>query len=323
MATPNDIAFVVGVDGYRTSPLPSCVTDATRMSELLRRNADNTDPAACSDNFTVELQAFEAGDRLLSRQQFLRKLRDLIGRAADHDFVFYFSGHGATSDWGTDLVIADDSTVNMQELLHLVHLSQVRQAVIILDCCFSGSYGLLPGMGGPSDRFSPQVSLIRDNVMLLAASKADETASAGQPFSAFTELLISGLEGGAADHRGVITAPALFGYAAPAFGPLDQRPVFKASVSATENLRTVLPEIDLGAVRRIADHFPGSQDALTLTGTETAGEQLFDDLVVLRGGGLIRCPDDRQLADHVAEQAEIRLSAAGVRLRMLAERGMA
>jgi hypothetical protein len=323
VATPNDIAFVMGVDGYATSPLPSCVNDATKMAELLRRNADNVDPAACSDNFTVELQAFSAGDRLLSRQQFLRKLRDLIGRAADHDFLFYFSGHGATSDWGSDLVIADDATVNMQELLQLIHISRVRQAVIILDCCFSGSYGLLPGMGAQADRFSPKVSLIRDNVMLLAASKADEGAAAGHPFSAFTELLVSGLDGGAADHRGVITAPALFGYAAPAFGPLDQRPMFKASISATESLRTVLPEIDLGAVRRISDYFTGGQDTLRLTGTETAGEQLFDDLVVLREGGLIRCPDERQLSAHVADQADIQLSAAGVRLRLLAERGMA
>jgi len=318
VATPDDIAFVVGIDGYPVDPLPSCVNDADRMAELLAHNDDAETLEGGSRNFSVTSRLAPTENDLPSRLGFLGELEDLLERAGGHDFLFYFSGHGATSPWGTELVLGH-ATVSMDELLRLIHSSDVRQAILILDCCFSGSYGV-PASSG-ANRFPPDVSVIRDDVMLLAASKSDQGAASGYPFSAFTELVIAGLEGGAADHAGRITAPALFGYAAPAFDALDQRPVFKASVASAHTLRTVSKQVDLELLRRLHDHFPCPDTSLTLGAGDVPGQTRYDDLLILREAGIVRCPDPQHLDTHVAASAEVTLTPQGLRLRFLAARG--
>ena len=140
-----------------------------------------------------------------------------------YDFLFYFSGHGATSDWGSELILSEfGHAVNLLELMHVIYKSSARHVTIILDCCFSGGFGVIPTFGGNGGRFESEFSLIRDNVTLLAASMPMQTAAAGSVYSGFTERLIHGLSGQAADLSGHITAPGLFGFAAP---ELYTRPV--------------------------------------------------------------------------------------------------
>ena len=75
-------------------------------------------------------------------------LQDALEAARDHDFVFYYSGHGAAHPWGNELVINNEEGVGMDEILTLVHRSQARQVILILDACFSGAFGEIAALGG-------------------------------------------------------------------------------------------------------------------------------------------------------------------------------
>ena len=99
--------------------------------------------------------------------------------------------------------------MNLLELMHLIYKSKARHVTVILDCCFSGKLWRNCDARRQWNRFESEFSLIRDNVTLLAASTSSQTASAGSPYSAFTERLIDGLSGAAADSSGHITAPGL------------------------------------------------------------------------------------------------------------------
>lgn len=235
MASPNDMAFVVGIDDYGANSLPSCVNDANEIARLLANNEDG------SDNFTVQRLVRSSGSPPLTRVGFLSELTTALRAVPEYDFLFYFSGHGATSDWGSELILSEFHAVNLFELMHLVYRSPARHVTIILDWCFSGSFGVMPILGGNQTRFDPEFSLIRDNVTLLAASTSSQTAAPRSVYSAFTGRLIDGLSGAAADSSGNVTASGLFGFAAPSFTPPGQRPVMKASVSITEPQRSRQP----------------------------------------------------------------------------------
>ena len=200
----DDIALVIGIDGYETQPLGSCVADADAMRDLLARAGD----AEGTPGYTVEKVAIAHGDLLPSRSEVLDKIVECLDLTADQDFIFYFSGHGASYDWGAELIVYDEratsqpESVGMQELLTLIHRSKVRQAVVILDCCYSGSFAVEPAFVPRPGPFEPAPSVLPPNFALLAASQPNLLASTGRPYSAFTELLVGGLTGGAADYNG-------------------------------------------------------------------------------------------------------------------------
>jgi hypothetical protein len=320
------VALIIGLDNYRTAPLTSCVNDARRVAELLERHGDQNR----SLNYAVERLFSQVGAPLPGRQGVLERLENALDKSKNEDFVFYFSGHGASYGWGSALIVNDDplESIGMEEILTLIHRSETRQVVVIIDACFSGSFGEISALGGNTG-FSTPPSVIRDDLMILAASRRGESAMAGPTYSAFTELLIDGLEGGAADYAGEVTAPGLFGYAAPAFGPLDQRPTFKANLSVARPLRRCDPRVSPVVLRRILDHFANEEQAITLGATDvvphdgdavSSGQRLYLDLVELREGGYIQCPDTRHLSEHAAAGSEIRLTAAGVQMWRLVSR---
>ena len=331
MATRNDIAFVVGLDHYRDSPLSSCEADATEMARLLGNNDDEQQ----TRNFTVKPLIPERSEAMPGRVGFLDTFASILPGIDQHDFLFYFSGHGATHDWGSEIILnaADGLTerVSMEEILTLINQSEVRQAVVVLDCCFAGTFGtasvLAPGGTGRRG-FIKAPAVVRPNLMILAAASAGQAAFGGHPYSAFTELLIAGLQGGAADHKGEVSSLSLFGYAAPAFGPLDQRPNFKANMSSELVLRTCAPRVKLDVLRRLTDHFTTAGE-LDLTPEDVAerdeprlvpADHRYEDLLILREAGYLACPDFRPLKELADARETIRLSAAGRQAFLLAAR---
>lgn len=312
MASPNDIAFVVGVDDYSDAPLDSCVKDAERIAELLAHNDDG------SDNFNVNVKTVASGDLALSRLDFLDQLCTLLEACGNNDFLFYFSGHGDTNDWGTELVLADDATVNFTELLTVMHRSDARHITVVLDCCYSGAFGLPPTLGEVTG-LEGELSLIRDNLTLLAASKSDQPADDGYPYSAFTSEIVVGLEGAAADGEGRVSGLALFTYASAAFRPPQQRPVMKASVSATEALRTCDRNGQLATLRRLATHFPDPQATMTLTPDDfvpdgeaptTSGQFRYRDIATLYAAQVVEI-EGGDLVSIATAESVVRLTAAG------------
>jgi hypothetical protein len=320
------VALVIGLDHYSTAPLTSCVNDATRIAELLTRNGDTQQTV----NYDVDLITSQPGDPLPGRLAILQRLEEALDRAHNEDFVLYFSGHGSAPSWGNALIVNDDplEAIAMEEVMTLVHRSAARQVVVILDACYSGSFGEIAALGGHAG-FAPSPSVLREDFILLAASRRNESALGGTTYSLFTELLIDGLEGGASDHTGQITAPALFGYAEPAFGAFDQRPTLKANVSVGRPLRRCEPRVDLPQLRRLLTHFPVGTDSVQLEPIHVvareaapigAEQEMYVDLIVFREAGYVSCPDDRHLSDHANERAVISLTATGRWMRGLAAR---
>ena len=322
---PGHNALVVGIDRYSLRPLKSCVSDATRMAELLERNGS----AGAPRNYDVyRLLGDEDDLESLTREGLRNHLAEQVAASRAHNFLFYFSGHGRLTPFGPELVTQDLGGIGMDDVIGLIDRSEVRQAVVILDCCFSAGMGNSSFLQGAQRNAWVQFdrAVVRENVVILAASGSEEVALAGTTYSAFTELLIEGLDGAAADVNGEIHAAALFEYAAPIFGANEQGPVFKGHYHALDPLRTVEPEIPLDIVRSLVEHFPIGTSEVVLSATDVAegdstltpAQARYEALRTLRRYGLVDPGDDRDLEAHAAEGSTVRLTALGMGHRRLA-----
>ncbi|MFW5764742.1 MAG: tetratricopeptide repeat protein, partial [Coleofasciculus sp.] len=135
----------------------------------------------------------------------LSQLRDAIiqlfkpkGKSVPDTALLYFSGHGLRQDFGVEEGFLASSDVNpegenwglsLQWLRRLLLTSEVRQQIVILDCCYSGEVLNVaeadPGEGGKA----------RDR-SFIAASREFEVAYQGidERHSAFTAALLEALE---------------------------------------------------------------------------------------------------------------------------------
>ena len=92
-------ALLVGIDDYVHHPLTGCVADAEAMAAVLERNEDG------SLNYAVHLHT--SATEPIDRPTLRTLLAELFKNAQGADLLFYFSGHGAQSPWGAELVTQD------------------------------------------------------------------------------------------------------------------------------------------------------------------------------------------------------------------------
>lgn len=238
-------ALLVGIDSYDNfSPLGGCVNDVNALEPLLARNEDDSPNFDCQKR-TSDIEQVE-------RRRLLQEIDALLAPGADVA-LFYFAGHGAESNNDVTLATKDgdhsDFGVSLSTILGKVQSSEVREVVIMLDCCFSGGAGGVPQLGD-------DVAILRSGVSLLTASRGDQTAAeslAGHGL--FSTYLCGALEGGAADVLGKVTVAGVYAYLSESFGPWDQRPTFKASVDRLHDLRHCGPDVPLYELRRIPEFF--------------------------------------------------------------------
>lgn len=316
-------ALLVGVDHYdQINNLAGCVNDAQALEPLLRRNEDD------SLNFDVEVMTAQSSVERVTRGDLLGALRHLFAPGADIALL-YFAGHGGKltdSDSDVWLVTSDGEDDNLG-----VRFSEVEalmdkfdgEAVVILDCCFSGGAGIPVAFG-------PDVSIVRSGRSILTASRSDQTAAetlSGR--GAFSEYLEGALDGGAADVMGHVTVAGLYAYLSEAFGAWDQRPTFKANVDRLQDIRRCEPRPSLHVLRKLPHWFPSSDHVFPLDPSyepdaepnHPDNEQTF--------GELQKCVSARLVepvgADHMyfaAMQSEgCRLTPLGRRYRRLAAEG--
>jgi hypothetical protein len=243
-------ALVVGINNYENvSALNSCVADAESIAEVLSRNADN------SINFEC-MTLLSPGSERITRAYLRRRWEELF-----HDFrgdiVFYFSGHGAPTDSGGYLVTQEGTLaapgLPMDDVVTLANESVASTVLIILDCCFSGAAGNVVGL--QPNKSSARV-LLREGVTILAASRPAQVSMETDSHGVFTELLVGGLRGGAADLRGRVSAASLYGYAESALGAWDQRPLYKSHAARLEPIRCCIPRVTDDEIRAIPLYFP-------------------------------------------------------------------
>jgi len=179
---------------------------------------------------------------------------------------------------------------------------------LILDCCFSGDVGNLPGLqaAGLAESFRLAKTVLRENVTVLAASRATETSAESAGHGAFTRVVLDGLEGGATDHLGNVTALSLYAYASAAFDAWQQRPLLKAHVDHPPVLRIGPPWLEASLLRELPEHFATATTEIQLTPahegegrplapgeTGTPEQQQFDYLGRLRNANLVTTQSGR------------------------------
>jgi Caspase domain len=240
-------ALIVGIDKYPEKyKLEGCVNDARKLNELLSNNGDDT------INFDVELK---------EDVEKMTKLREMIIKFFSSDLetgLFYFSGHGFINSRGGVILTPDfrsfDEGVSMDEILVIANQSKIRNKIIIIDACNSGSMGDLMIVGG-------NTALIAEGVaILLASRKTEEAKLIRGSHSVFSGLLIKALQGGAADIAGDITLNSIYNYIDKLLGFWKQRPLFKANLTRSVVLRKITPVISIRILRNIVNYFQHSED---------------------------------------------------------------
>ncbi|HWY10238.1 MAG TPA: caspase family protein [Bacteroidia bacterium] len=233
-------ALVVGINDYPKSPLKMCINDAKGIGRLLKTNSDG------SANFDTKIET-----DIKTKSQLMSMIANFFNKGNCDTAVFYFSGHGFLNELGGYIVTPDhaeyDVGISMDEILSLANQSEIRNKIIILDCCHSGVLGS-PKSGGT-------VTPIKTGISILTACRENELAIGMNGHGIFTNLLISALEGGAADLRGHVSPGGIYSYVDQALGAHDQRPVFKTNVTEFVSLRTINPRVSTEIIRKITQYF--------------------------------------------------------------------
>lgn len=233
-------ALVVGINNYSMGPLQCCINDGASITSLLERNGDN------SLNFNVKFLT-----DVESKAELLSHIEALFSGTNIETAFFYFSGHGVKTETGLNgIVVADGSVVYMSEIMHYVNSSRAQNNIIILDSCYSGALG-------NEDSIDNNPSILNVGTTLMTACDESEYSIENSIIGhgLFTQLLIDGLTGGAADIQGNITPAGIYAYIDRSLGPWEQRPLFKTNINKAAILRTVRPKVSIDILRNIPSYF--------------------------------------------------------------------
>jgi len=306
-------ALAIGIDNYPSSPLTSCIKDATRFAQTIERNGDG------SPNFAVRVETD------LNRPE-VRQLAEELFSGDPEMALLYFSGHGFLKSTGGYLVTVDaskyDEGVSMDEILVLANNSKARNRIVILDCCHSGA------MASPAIA-SNSASQVTEGLSVLTASRSNEVAIAYGDESVFTSLLLDGLSGGAADLRGNVTPGSLYAYVDEALGAWDQRPVFKTNISSFAAIRKIIPKVPQEKLRKLTQYFdtPNSEHNLdpsyefTHESAKPENVAIFKDLQKFESVGLVTPVDEEHMYFAAINSKSCRLTAFGYQYWRLANEG--
>lgn len=301
-------ALVIGIDNYPDNDsLEGCVNDAVSVTRLLEKNGDG------SPNFDVRLITNPSDTTDIPTTRWL--IEELFETHSDVA-LFYYSGHGLLKSTGGYIATSDSKRYNdgisMSEILGLATNSRARSKIIILDCCYSGSFA-------ESNLGNSSISNLCDELTVITASRNTESADEIGDHGVFTSLLIDALEGGAADIRGHITAGSIYAYIDSALGAWAQRPIFKTNVSRFVPIRSINPKIPLEKLRRIPKYFPQPKNEFKLDPSyEHTSEKaiafkcaIFKDLQDFESEGLVKPVDEEHMYYAAMNSKSCKLTALG------------
>tara|TARA_R110000868_G_scaffold258137_14_gene515458 strand:- start:901 stop:1860 length:960 start_codon:yes stop_codon:yes gene_type:complete len=247
-------ALVIGINEYvHASNLNGCANDAKNIEALISRNSDG------SKNFDTKILTAENGQNI-SCKELKKVIEELFAQPADMAFL-YFSGHGTATNLGGYLCASDAEKYNegvpMQDILNHIIASQVKEIVVVLDCCQSGTFGQIPTLGNNA------VS-IREGVSILTASRDSESAIEVNGSGIFTSLVCDALSGSASDLLGVVTPSGIYSHVEQSFGAWEQRPLFKSFVSRSTPLRQAGQKVDISNLLSLKTLFTNPDHVFSL-----------------------------------------------------------
>jgi len=262
-------ALIVGINNYPKAPLKGSINDAVELAKTLKTHGNG------SPNFDVRLETD------VPTRGKLRSLLQQTFQGECDTALFYFSGHGFLNSITGYLVTPDftkhDEGVSMDEIIVLANQSNIRNKIIILDCCHSGAFGT-PAITGQT------LSLINEGVTILTASRREEPSIERNGHGVFTTLLLDALNGGAADLKGDITPGSIYAHIDLAMGVWGgQRPVFKSNVSSFVSLRNVGPAVPLQTLRELPQIFSSAQEEYQL-------DPSFEESNILENAHEVKAP---------------------------------
>lgn len=243
-------ALIVGLNNYLNgSELNWCDNDAIAMKNLIESNGDG------SPNFDVKQIIDEC-----TKENLQFAIEKLFSDEADIALL-YFSGHGSDKDGGYLVTTDFDGRVRgvrMMDVLDCANKSKCKNKVIILDCCFAAKMG--------ESLLLNNNSVLGDGVTIMAASQAKQSSveDPQKKHGVFTNLLIEGLKGGAADISGNITPASLYAFVDQSLGAWEQRPVFKTNISQFLPVRSINAKVPKEKLRKISKYFPNPSDEYKL-----------------------------------------------------------
>lgn len=309
-------ALVVGLNNYPNgNELDWCDNDAIAIKELIETNGDG------SPNFEVK-QIVDSCRHV----DLLAQIKYLFSDDADIALL-YFSGHGSDADGGylvTTDYNSDTPGVRMEEILEIANSSNCRNKVIVLDCCFAAKMG--------ESLLVNNKTVLGNGVTIMAASQTWQT-SAEDPkkeHGVFTDLLIQGLKGGAADISGNITPASLYSFVDQSLGAWQQRPVFKTNSSQFLPIRTISPKVPKTTLRKISSYFANPTDEFKLNPSfeftndpsvehrivepyaNINNVAIFRDLQLYESVGLIEPVDTEHMYFAAMESKSCKLTALGL-----------
>lgn len=322
-------ALVVGIDAYPENPLTRGVNDAVAMGAILE-TLGNGDP-----NFSVK--TLTSQDQVVTAEVLHAAVESLFSGDAE-TALLYFAGHGIINrETNTGHIVAQDGRrggwgMSLTEILNLANNAypKIKASVIILDSCHAGFAGEIAGVGAEG------ASLIGTGVTILTASHREGVAEEGIKHGLFTEIILDGLRGGAADILGNITPAALYSLVDQTLGPWGQRPIYKANVQTFVTLRQVAPKIPKEFLRELPILFPDEAEAFQLDPSfepardnvpaevmaippDPENVRIFKGLQACNRNGLIVPVGTEHMYYAAIESKSCRLTAIGAHYRKLAE----
>ncbi|HAA20843.1 MAG TPA: hypothetical protein DCR93_06340 [Cytophagales bacterium] len=254
------IALLVGVNHYPApiKDLPSSVRDAEVLKEVLEFDDDD------STNFHCEIMTSTPVDNLqgVTRQKLIDKLNHVF-MFAEGIALFYFSGHGLKgAELESGYLATQDAKkaqpgLAMNEVMDMASNAlknnpRLYEIFIVLDCCHSGA---IANENTENEAFVK----LAEGVSILAAAESNQYAYGKNGHSHFTRFLIEGLRGAAADVIGHVNAAGLYNYVEKCFTAMQQRPIFRASLSRLSVLRKVNGKLTVRELKEGLGHFEATE----------------------------------------------------------------
>lgn len=305
------IALIVGIDSYDNfRNLSSCVNDAYAMEEMLKRHWNGDKNYAC-ERLTSDSQKVTTASL---RRAVKKSLRDVTSG----DVVFYFSGHGVASETGGFLVSQngeqDDEGFPMSELMRYANQSRADSILLILDCCQSGELG-----NTDDSPYLNQVTL-SEGVTILAASNAEQESQEGLENSLFTALVLSALDGGAADIRGKVSAASIYAYVEQNCTAWQQRPMYKSHAMKLNEIRQCEHSVEDRLLRELPKLFrKGPQEQFQMDPSFEETEECciaenvekFHKFKLLRNARMLSTQDSKDLYYCALDNLWVQLTPVG------------
>lgn len=309
-------ALLVGIDDYGNPAknLNSCINDALHMQKVFETHENGDKNFAC--------KMLLSNNTAVTRASLKAQIKKLFNHGKG-TALFYFSGHGATTEAGTYLVTQDhqpnDEGVSLMEVVALANNSEADEVIIILDCCYAGD-------AGNNIDLSERKVILREGVSILAASAANQYSYVYDGLSRFTGIIYNALSGGGADITGKTTLSGMYYYADTLLNAWKQRPVFKSHVSHMISLRNCEPKISLETLRKLPNYFPekttgrflSSANLESLGGKNEAMLSMMIDFREYHANGLLMPIGVVSLDEAAVQNKECRLTPLGEYYKNLA-----